>query len=153
MGVYYFGYGSNMSSKIMRTWCGDGFRLVGVASLADHRLAFNRKSIRWGAGAADVVPAAGQTVWGAVYELGNACLDAMDEKEALGVAYERMDCTVTLLDGAQLNVMTYTVIDKHEPELRPGPAYLETILEGAEENGLPADYQQALSLIKSNAAV
>jgi hypothetical protein len=77
----------------------------------------------------------------------------MDEKEALGVAYERMDCTVTLLDGTQLNVMTYTVIDKHEPELRPASAYLETILEGAEENGLPADYQQALSLIKSNAAV
>jgi hypothetical protein len=54
---------------------------LGAARLADHRLAFTRRSVKTGTGVADIVPAPGETVWGALYELGDGELAAIDRKE------------------------------------------------------------------------
>jgi gamma-glutamylcyclotransferase (GGCT)/AIG2-like uncharacterized protein YtfP len=137
--MYYFAYGSNMSARIMGEWCSE-FRFLGVARLEGYRLAFNKPSQTWGGAAADVIAAAGQTVWGVLWEVDEACGIALDDKESLGEAYDYLECSVMLADGRVYRARSYTVIHKRDPELRPSQAYKEVILEGAVEHGLPPDY-------------
>ena len=66
--MLYFAYGSNMDWDQMRTRCPSA-AFVGIARLPDHRLAFTRFSKTRKCGVADVVPAKGQSVWGAVFSI------------------------------------------------------------------------------------
>ena len=54
--MFCFGYGSNMVANQMRLFC-RAAKLIGPALLKEYRLAFTRRSTRWGAGVADVVAA------------------------------------------------------------------------------------------------
>lgn len=144
--MIYFGYGSNMSPRIMAATCGD-WRALGAAKLMDYRLAFTRKSARWGHGVADVVPAAGEIVWGVLYEIGDDCLAALDVKEGVGIAYNRHQITVTRKNSTAITAMTYMVINKLETELNPSPAYLDAIIDGAQAHELPEDYVNWLKSI------
>jgi len=52
----YFGYGSNLDEERLHIHCPSA-RLVGIARLADHRLAFSIESKNtWHGGVADVRP-------------------------------------------------------------------------------------------------
>ena len=148
MGVsmYYFAYGSNMSTRIMNEWCAT-FESVGPARLDDYRLAFTRPSARWGGGAADVIPAVGQVVWGVLYAIDDETLMALDRKEGVGVAYRRFDCCVKVGGDKEYNALSYTVIDKADPELSPVIAYKAALLEGAREHRLPASYIVAIEAV------
>lgn len=137
--MYYFAYGSNMSTRIMREWC-SGFEVIGAARLDNHRLAFTRPSQRWGGAAADVVAAPGQAVWGVLYDIDDEIRAALDRKESLGVAYQHVNCEVVCVDDQVYRALTYSIIDKADPELRPSLQYKTVILEGAAEHQLPADY-------------
>ena len=132
-----FAYGSNLALD-------DG--LVGPAVLPDHRLELNRRSIRWGGGVVDVVPAPGERVWGALYEVDEAVMDALDRKEGAGVAYRRLEVAVEL-DGTPRDAVTYEVIDK-EPDAPPAtPEYAALVLGGARERGLPGDWLAVLDSV------
>ena len=63
-GVLLFAYGSNLAAEEVAP----GARFLGPAVLPDYRLALTRRSIRWGGGVVDVVPAPGERVWGAAYD-------------------------------------------------------------------------------------
>ena len=143
MATLYFAYGSNMASSQLAAW-GTEHRALGPAELADHRIAFLRRSIRWQAGAADIIPAPGQSVWGVLWELpfGPGELDA---KEAAGDAYRRRPVTVRR-GGSTVTAMAYEVIDKERREVPPRREYLELMLAGAREHGLPETW---LSRIES----
>ena len=126
-----------MSSAELGAWC-PSHRVLGPAELPDHRLAFLRRSIRWGAGVVDIVPAPGRSVWGVLYELplGPGELDA---KEGAGFAYRRREVEV-VRGGSQFAALAYEVIEKEPAEVRPRPDYVELLVTGARENGLPAEY-------------
>jgi hypothetical protein len=126
-----------MSSAELRAWC-PSHRVLGPAELPDHRLAFLRRSIRWGAGVVDIVPAPGRSVWGVLYDLpvGPGELDA---KEGAGFAYRRREVDV-LGDDSSFAAFAYEVIEKEPAEVRPRPDYVELLVTGAREHGLPADY-------------
>jgi gamma-glutamylcyclotransferase (GGCT)/AIG2-like uncharacterized protein YtfP len=151
----YFAYGSNMARRIM-----DGVsptaRVVGIARLPDHRLAFTRRSTRSGTGVADVVPAPGETVWGVVYEVDGEDLAQLDRKEGLGRAYERHLARVLMTansgapEGPQ-EVWIYTVLRKEPSEVPPAAGYVETIVRGAAERGLPLHYLQFLDSLRAQA--
>jgi hypothetical protein len=132
-----------MASSQLAVW-GTKHRALGPAELPDHRVAFLRRSIRWQAGAADIVGAPGECVWGVLWELpfGPGELDA---KEAAGDAYRRRPVTVRL-DGATVTAMAYEVIEKEAREVPPRREYLELMLAGAREHGLPETW---LSRIES----
>ena len=138
----YFAYGSNMASAEMATWCSD-HRFLGPARLAGHRLELRRRSIRWGAGTADVVPVEGEAVWGALYELPADALAALDAKEGVGVAYGRREVTVVLA-GSPHPALTYEVIDKEPGEVPCAREYRALLLAGARERGLPEHYVREL---------
>ena len=94
MRSHYFAYGSNMDELEMGAHCPSAVCL-GAARLDEHRLAFLRRSARTGTGVADVVSDPGATVWGAVWEIGEEDLVALDRKEGEGLAYARRETLVT----------------------------------------------------------
>ena len=143
--VPYFAYGRNMGARAMELAC-PGHRFLGAAELPDHRLAFTRRSLRTGMGVADVVPAPGTSVWGALYTLDGAHLAAIDEKEGNGWAYERRAVRV-IAAGEQLEAFAYAVIAPDAEHVQPSREYLQALLDGARERGLPEDYVAALAAV------
>jgi gamma-glutamylcyclotransferase (GGCT)/AIG2-like uncharacterized protein YtfP len=135
--VLYFAYGANMATSVMAGRC-PGHRVVGAAQLRDHRRAFVRRSLIWGAAVLDIVPSPGDTVWGALYDVPEAELSALDEAEGLGFAYRR--CQVEVFsDGERLVATAYKLIEREPHELEPSSEYLELVREGAREHGVSLD--------------
>jgi hypothetical protein len=141
-GSPYFAYGSNMGAGVMARLCPNS-TFVATARLPDYRLAFTRRSVRTGTGVADVVPEPGAETWGVLYELDPADRAALDRKEGLGWAYERLNVVVETAAGSA-PAATYSVIAKEPAEVPPSPAYAAALCAAARERGLPARYLAAL---------
>jgi len=145
MRALYFAYGSNMDEGEIREHCPSS-RYLGAACLESHRLAFKRRSIRTASGVADVLPAPGQEVWGALYELDERDLDALDAKEGRGWAYAREHKRVVLSsERSEHEVIVYTVISKEPAEVAPSRRYLNRLIAAAEHRGLPEAYVATLA--------
>ena len=128
-----------MASDVMAAWCAE-HRFVGPARLDGFRLLFLRRSVRWKAGAADVVPDDGAATWGALYELSAADLDALDRKEfATQGGYQRRTVEVEA-NGERHTAVTYEVMEKAPHELAPKQEYVDLLVRGATERGLPEDW-------------
>jgi gamma-glutamylcyclotransferase len=132
--ILYFAYGSNMASDEIAGWCPRP-RALGPAELPDHRLAFLRRSIRWDGGAADIVSAPGESVWGVLWELPLG-IGELDAKEGAGKAYRRREVEV-LVDGRSASALAYEVMRKEAGEVPPRREYIDAMLAGAREHGLP----------------
>jgi gamma-glutamylcyclotransferase len=139
MTTLLFAYGSNLAASEMEAWCPEA-RFAGLARLPDHRLALNRRSIRWGGGAVDVVPAPGEEVWGGLYGVPDGTLDRLDAKEGEGWAYRRIAVPVEAEDGRRLEAEAYEVIHKEPQEVLATPEYAALLLRGARERELPEEY-------------
>ncbi len=137
-----FAYGSNLAEDQMEAWC-PRYEFLGPARLEGFRLEFRRRSIRWQGGAADVVEAEGEVVWGALYELPDGELERLDRKEAAGDAYRRREVRVDH-GGEPSSAVVYEVIEKEPSEPTPAPAYGEAMLRGAAERGLPTQWRSHL---------
>ncbi len=133
-----FAYGSNLAAAELST-----HRFLGTARLEDHRLEFRRRSVRWGGGAADIVSARGEVVWGALYELPDAAVRELDAKEGQGFAYRRRP--VRVRQGERTwGAVAYEVIDKEPHEVAPTAEYLALVVRPARERGLPEEYVVAI---------
>lgn len=143
--MLYFAYGSNMDLGQMKTRC-PSVSFVGVARLADHRLAFTRRSVKRNCGVADAVREHGHSVWGAVFRLSEVDVRSLDTSEGYQPgrpknSYWRRECPV-FLDGDEdrpLTAQTYFADPQSAPPL-PSQAYKDAILSGARRWNLPADY-------------
>jgi gamma-glutamylcyclotransferase (GGCT)/AIG2-like uncharacterized protein YtfP len=153
-GVKYFAYGSNMSANAMAAAC-PAHRFLGPACLPDHRLAFTRRSIRTGTGVADVVPARGSEVWGALYEIPQDGFQALDRKEGAGWAYDKATVTVRKAAGDEevlLEAVTYSVAQKEPAEVAPAAEYVKQLIAGAKARGVPAHYVRFLARLTDRVA-
>ncbi len=142
-----FAYGSNLAAEEVAPEA----RFLGVAVLADFELALTRRSIRWGGGVADVVPARGGRVWGAAYEAPDTVLAALDRKEGAGFAYRRRAVEVEIA-GELRPAVTYEVIEKDAHAPPATPEYASLVLRGARERGLPEEWLATLRAVLSGAA-
>jgi hypothetical protein len=143
--VPYFAYGSNMAELLKRQ---SDVEFLGPARLADYRLAFTRDSKTWQAGAADVMPAPGMCVWGALYEVSPEFLDTtLDRREGAGFAYRRIELPV-VRDGHECSALTYEVVDK-VGGLLPSAEYVEQLIDGAKRCGLPENYVRFLESLRN----
>jgi gamma-glutamylcyclotransferase len=142
--INYFAYGSNMAAEVMEGMCPRN-RFLGVARLDGYRLAFTRRSIRTGTGVADVIPATNETVWGALYEIEDDELTAIDRKEGYGWAYTRVMCPVLLEAGGQGQAaVVYTVRVKEPVQVLPSRQYLDCLIAAARDRRLPKAYVEKL---------
>lgn len=140
MTISYFAYGSNMAPDVIAKLC-PRHRCLGIARLADYRLAFTRRSRKTGSGVADIVQAPGRTVWGVLYEISDDDLAAIDRKEGYDWAYTRVTLPVHLrTDGSTRMAATYTVRSKEPTEVPPSRQYLGRVAAAAHERGLPDSY-------------
>jgi len=151
-----FAYGSNMDWIQMSERCPFA-QFVCTASLKDYRLTFTRWSKRRNCGVADVVPAAGKTVWGVVYQVPEEDLANLDRKEgykpdrtAEKNAYNR--CTATVLQNGDLalplTVEIYFATPQEGAPFLPNQSYKNLIVNGALTFHLPDDYITELEQIE-----
>jgi gamma-glutamylcyclotransferase (GGCT)/AIG2-like uncharacterized protein YtfP len=133
----YFAYGSNMSSRRLRSRIADAAR-VGGACLDGWALRFNKPSID-GSGKATILPVAGDhaKVWGVLWSLSDSAWKVLDEIEGSG--YERLQLLVLGTDGATHRVTAYCAME-NDTDLSPYSWYREHAVRGAIEAGLPPEY-------------
>ena len=149
--MLYFAYGSNMWRAQMQQRCPD-HEVIGTAVLPGFALCFPRYSQIRNCGVAGIAEKAGAQVWGVVYRLHDEDLAALDRREGFDPAkpvhvnrYNRHTVTV-LKDGTPLECLTYFA--REEPGRHvPSAEYLQALIAGAEENGMPADYVAALRAV------
>jgi len=146
MAFDYFAYASNMAPDVITRLC-PRHKYLGVAHLADHRLAFTRKSIRTRTGVADIVGAAGEMVWGVLYRIDDNELAAIDLKEGHDWAYQRVVLPVQLEGGAERAAVTYTVRSKEPVQVPPSRQYRDLVIAAARERGLPGSYIEQIEAI------
>lgn len=95
--MLYFSYGSNLNRSAMARRC-PGVKPAGAARLEGFRLQFCKY--------ANITPASGHSVHGALYEITEAHARALDDYE--GDEYQRIDVNVTV-DGKACTAMAYTM--------------------------------------------
>lgn len=145
----HFAYGSNLAQSQMLKRC-PGASILGVAELAGHRLDFTRYSSGWGGGVADVIPDEAKSVWGLVYTLTNANLDALDEYEGYPRAYDRFQANVEGQERTISGVWVYTVVNK-EGFIPPTSSYMELIKSAAAGLSFPRAYRDFLDSFETTA--
>lgn len=152
--MLYFAYGSNMDPHQMRRRCPSS-RFVSIARLAEHRLAFTRRSPRRRCGVAGVVAADGAEVWGVVYRLRKTRdihrLDAAEgyrPHAARGNRYTR-DTRMVDAEGDDSRPMAAEIYLAAPTRfvLPPSLTYVAHMLRGARHWGLPQDYVNQLTYI------
>ncbi len=148
----YFAYGSNLDAGDWAQHCGSrgvdpaGLRDLEPAWLIDHRLEFDYESPSREGGAADVVPGKlGQAVPGALMELDQRGIEAMDRKEGHPTIYKRRLISVSTLDGTTHKVETYCVTSglRSAEFVAPTDKYVGLLRGGLEQRGLPTTHLDA----------
>lgn len=138
--IWYFAYGSNLwiDQKEQRTSAiRTGAVRPRIARLADHRLAFNKRGNN-GQLYANVMPCPGEEVIGVVYRCSLSTLETMSEYEG---GYDPATVTVILEDGRSIEAITYVAQNRNIlDDGQPSDEYLNRILTGANQHGLPHDY-------------
>lgn len=149
--LLYFAYGSNMDPVQIRRRCPSA-RFVNIARLADHKLAFSRRSVRRRSGVADVVPAVGDAVWGIVYRLLSVRdIEILDAAEGFRPARKRAqgyirETRVVRLGGAGTPApVNIYIAQRQKTPPAPTAAYIAHMTRGAEHWGLPEGYAAMLA--------
>lgn len=147
----YFAYGSNLlKERIQLT--NPSAVIHGAAKLLDYKLVFGNfkglASDRWHGGVATVETCLGEEVWGVVWRLNISDLASLDSQENVKLgAYSPIEIPVRIQDQV-LHCRTY--IMNRCVYAPPSPQYLKVIVMGAEQNGLPQEYQDKLRTIETN---
>ncbi len=148
--VWYFAYGSNLwiDQKNDRTGAiRTGTNRPCVARLADYRLAFNKLSKNWKF-AANILPRPGEEVIGVVYRCDQDTMKKMDSCE---LGYDRQSVMVLLDTGEAIISITYIADAKNvTSEGHPSVEYLQKILTGARQHGLPQEYIEKVKRLASD---
>jgi phage replication-related protein YjqB (UPF0714/DUF867 family)/gamma-glutamylcyclotransferase (GGCT)/AIG2-like uncharacterized protein YtfP len=123
----YFAYGSNLCTRQMAQRCPEAVN-PRRATLADHDWLINER------GVATVEPFHGSHVHGVVWHLSDSDLAALDSAEGVPARYRRDRLTVHTDEG---HSEAWVYIDHRVEPGPPRPGYLERIVDGALQHGLP----------------
>jgi len=137
--MYYFAYGSNMSTRRLKRRL-SLVRPVSVATLPRHRLCWHKQG-RDGSGKCDAAHADDDAlaVMGVLYEMAPDERPLLDRIEGVGAGYEVIHVRLTLCSGEFVQAFTYQATQIDTTAL-PFLWYKTHVLQGAYEHGLPADY-------------
>lgn len=138
--MHYFAYGSNMSLRRL-TARTPSARVVSVARLTGHRLAFHKVGQGCGSAKCDIEYTGDESshVFGVVFRLDPAEKPVLDRIEGVGMGYEEKRVSVTTHEGREIEAWAYYATNT-DPNIVPFDWYLKHVLTGAREHELPADY-------------
>jgi gamma-glutamylcyclotransferase len=147
--LLYFAYGSNMLQVRLRARV-PGAQLHGTALLNGHTLRWHKRG-RDGSGKCDIVPCDDKAavVHGVLWAIPPDEQPALDAAEGLGRGYDILPVTV-MCKGRPLPAFAYRATEL-EPDLLPFDWYHAMVLAGADEQGLPSPYIQALRRVPTQA--
>jgi phage replication-related protein YjqB (UPF0714/DUF867 family) len=126
----YFAYGSNLCAQQMALRCPDAID-PRPATLADHDWLINQR------GVATVEPFVGSRVHGVLWRISDRDLTMLDSAEGVPVRYRREQLTVHTADGP---APAWVYIDHRVRPGAPRPGYLDRIVGGALDHGLPGPW-------------
>ncbi|MDZ7662079.1 gamma-glutamylcyclotransferase family protein [Thiohalophilus sp.] len=146
--MYYFAYGSNMSTRRIQARAPSATKL-NTARLEGHRLAFHKISDNDDTAKCDACETGDETdcVHGVVFTLSEQDKPALDRAEGLGRGYAEKVVRVSLTDGDVVEAITYYAI-RIDPGLKPLDWYKSHVLRGAREHGLPEAYIRAIETVE-----
>ena len=155
---WVFAYGSNMHLPDLGRWLEEAGLAdrapsrVAVASIHGFALAWNYRSVVRGGGAANAIAREGGVLRGLVLRVDDRLLEALDAKEGHPTRYDRGEAPVAaeLVDtGERVGAWLYRVTPEYEVPgfAAPRRAYLDLIIEAAEEHALGGDYVASLRTI------
>ncbi len=146
--LWYFAYGSNLCHAIFDGKRGMRALATRRARLDGWRLGFDLPIGPGERGVANVEPAAGAHVWGALYLLAVDDCTRLDRTEGVPAgAYRRIAVDVSADDGEVVAAFTYRSSWRSQGR-KPSERYLGLILAGAREHGLPPEYVRALEALE-----
>lgn len=132
--IIYFAYGANLDLHGMNFRC-PGYIKISRAVLSDYRLVFR--------GVADIEPAPGESVPGALYQLTQNHLAALDRFEGYPTLYTRKVVEVVTPEEQRYQAIVYQMTSRQGYD-QPGTGYLKVILDGYRDWNIPEEHIQAL---------
>jgi gamma-glutamylcyclotransferase (GGCT)/AIG2-like uncharacterized protein YtfP len=133
--IIYFAYGANLDLRGMNFRC-PGYIKIVRAMLHDYLLVFR--------GVADIEAAQGETVHGALYQLTQRHLAALDRFEGYPTLYTRKLVEVVTPEEQAYQAIVYQMTSR-QGYSRPSPGYLRTILDGYRDWNIPEEQIEALT--------
>jgi gamma-glutamylcyclotransferase (GGCT)/AIG2-like uncharacterized protein YtfP len=124
----YWAYGMNTNLDSMSSRC-PGAVCLGHAWINNYEFAFRTH--------ADITKKLGARCHGVLWDISLDDLQALDRLEGFPYYYTRFHVKVCT-DNFFVFAMTYQMTDQSHTQ-SPGPGYLETVIEGYEQNGVPID--------------
>lgn len=146
MSFLYFAYGSNMLAARLAHRCASA-TLVGAASVAGHRLSFDKVGVD-GSGKATLHKLGDKLarVPGVLFEITLPDRDHLDRAESAGVGYDRVDnFCVTLRSSGEAVTATSYIASQTQAGLRPYDWYLALIVAGARQHDLARHHVDRLA--------
>jgi hypothetical protein len=148
----WFVYGSTLDFTALAAWCADhGYQVpdlsrVEPARLRGWRLVFNVRSNFWGGLVASLVPDERSTVEGILIPLPGTALGFVRHKEGVvSGLYEGHDAIAETFGGESRPCRVHVASPgRVVPEGPPSPRFLETLVRGARERGLSAEWIASL---------
>jgi len=148
--MYYFAYGSNLDLLQMQLRCPEA-QFISTAKLDGYRVCFPRKSFVRDCAVISVEPAAGESVWGALYEVDGTDIQRLDEREGYDRRrdrnlnhHNRITVRVEAADERAVAAEIYLAVPTANPGL-PSPHYVGYLVASAAECGLPKSHLVALA--------
>lgn len=141
--VWYFAYGSNMSSGTLRGRRGVEYRRAIPARVKGWRLVFDKPPlIPIKEGYANIVADPASSVIGVLFEVSLDDLDHIELTEGVRIDnYRRIEVEADALGGDGGSRRAFSLSStKRDPALRPSSRYMDLLIAGAQEHGLPAEY-------------
>jgi gamma-glutamylcyclotransferase (GGCT)/AIG2-like uncharacterized protein YtfP len=138
--MLHFGYGSNLSIKAVHEDLNPNAKYVMKGFLPNFEVSWPMWSEEEQSGYSGIMEAPGELVHGALYEMTEQELIAMDNLEdCYKDTYKRETFLVLGEDGKWHEADLYRVIDPQGP-FPPDRSYVETMLEGARDLGIDPEY-------------
>jgi hypothetical protein len=131
--VNYFAYASNLNSRQMRERVGYWNESI-TGYIMNYALRYSKPGVD-GTGKANIVRTFGSVVHGVCYELEDTKYEELKKYEP---GYTEIDVEFWV-EGRSVPAKTL-ICPENVHGLAPSETYLRTIIEGAKENSLPADY-------------
>lgn len=154
--VLYFAYGSNMDTATLGGRRGVALGASGVGCARGWKLALDKPSLLGtGEGVATIVADPRAEVWGVLYEMSSHDFEHLSLTEGVRIdhyACVEIDVTATSpwsQEETLLRAISFTS-NHRDASLRPSRRYMDLLLRGAAEHGLPAEWIEMLKAVPAD---
>jgi gamma-glutamylcyclotransferase (GGCT)/AIG2-like uncharacterized protein YtfP len=139
----YFAYTALISPDRMREVAPEA-EFCFIAHLPETKLVFPLEDDGWEGGLPSVIPEAGNTVWGAVFEVPDRAVDAINQVEASEGREATTDFKAVDREGHRHQVITHVHNGTGDGFNTPSRDYMSLVVAGGRHWGLPTGWVAGL---------